>query len=69
VSLIKNLIVNTIDEETTVERRRALKENIGDSAEELDNQADADMLDEAEIIAMRKQTKFISMRILEANIV
>jgi hypothetical protein len=69
VSLIKNLIVNTIDEETTVERRRALKENIGDSAEELDNQADADMLDEAEITAMRKQTKFISMRILEANIV
>jgi Arc/MetJ family transcription regulator len=54
VGLIKNLIVNTIDEETTVERRRALKENIGDSEEELDNQADREMLDEAEITAMRK---------------
>jgi len=45
VGLVKNLIVNTIDEETTVERRRALKDNMGELKEELDNQRDIDMVD------------------------
>jgi hypothetical protein len=46
IGLIKNLIINTVDEDSNIERKRALKENLGESEEELDNQNDQEMIDE-----------------------
>ena len=65
---MKNLIINTVDEEAAVERKRALKDNIGDSDEEMDNQGDRFTVDQAELAAMNTQTRQISERILSANI-
>lgn len=45
VGLVKNLIINTVDDGAEIERKRALKENLGDSSEDLDNQADHEMVD------------------------
>lgn len=54
VGLVKNLIINTVDDGAEVERKRALKENLGDSSEDLDNQADHEMVDQDELEALKQ---------------